>query len=184
MSESEKKMDPMLSLVAQVSKRFLNVDERLTEIVKKNIKAIVRAGLGLKEDGFGSTKVGVYETNGFKSELHELVSVIATRDVAPNAKKVFDEMFADKKFAKEFEKSFQQRFESTYAAAFSRELGLLVTDAAEKAETDFKEECKTLSKAMDGVLAPIVRAARAKVLADIAEKKERGDKIGDYKSSY
>ena len=181
---SEKKMDPMLRLVAQVSKKFLNVDERLTDLVKENIQAIIKAGLGLKEERWSNREIGLYETNGFKSELHALVETIATRDIKRHAKKIFDEIFADRKYAAEFETSFQRRFEDAYSQALGRELGNLVTEAADKAETDFKEECKSLSKAMDGVLAPIVKSARAKVLAEMAEKRANDQRIGDHDSSF
>jgi hypothetical protein len=179
---SENKMDPMLQLVQAVTQKFLDVDQRLTEIVKSNLQSIIKAGLGLKEEH--GQKIEFYQTNGFKSELHSLVATIAARDVQADAKACFDKMLKNKKFSANFAKAVQQNFEYSYREHFSKELGRLVSESADGAAAEFQTECMSLGKALDNTLAPIIAAARAKVLAEMVEKRKQGDRIGGYNANF
>lgn len=172
--------DPTLRLAMQVSQKFLDVDKRITDTIRRNIRTIVLAGLGIQVNHW-DRKPQVYETNGFKSELHGLISTIVQRDVVPNAKKVFDEIIKDKKFFPDLRRMIQDKFTEHYRKAFSDEIARLVTEAIREAEADFENECRGFQKNFDETIAPIVKAARAKVTEEIAQAKEKGQNVGRHR---
>ena len=170
MSDEEKEhMDPMLRLAQTVSQKFLDVDKRLSGIIKTNLEAVIKAGLGLKQERH-HRKTEFFETNGFKGELQKLIETMANRDIQQDAAFCWTKMIGNKKFSANLKELFETHFERYYNEAFKRALADMVSSTEKQAEQEFRNECSMLGKAMDNTLAPIIAAARAKVMGEIAAK--------------
>lgn len=147
------------SLAHQLSLKLSTIDAITRNFIKKSMKEVVIAGLGLVDDwGRG------YETqttNCFTNKLIELIRDIAQNTIQFDALKEVTRLFQDDKFVVNFQEVVVEAYRRHYAEQFHAAITRLTKEHEEKIKQDMKDDMALFLKNIDVVRGPVIKAIKS-----------------------
>ncbi len=163
-------LDPMLKIAQSISEKMIDVESKVSNMIKSNLKDIILCALGIEHRNGQKNPFSVYKTNGYRSELSELITEIAKREITQNVKSYWDSIMSKTTFKKNIIDTIEKEFEECYKRAFYNELRELSESSIKEIKTDVEDECATIIKTLNKTLTPIISMARQRVLDSYNEK--------------
>lgn len=147
------------SLAYQLSLKLSTIDTVTRNFIKKSMKEVVIAGLGLANDWSRGYEAQV--TNNFTNKLIELIRDIAQNTIQFDALKEVTRLFQDDKFVVNFQEVVVEAYRKHYCEQFHAAIARLTKEHEEKIKQNMKDDMALFLKNIDVVCGPVIKAIKS-----------------------